>query len=199
MLELWQADADGSVVQQEGSLRRDGWTFTGWGRASTDDTGSYTFTTLKPGRPRPARQRSSPSRSSLAGCSNRLFTRAYLPEDAAALAADPLLSSLDAEPDARRSCRRADERGLRFDIGLQGERRDRLPALPGTLKVTDLFWPGDERAGALMSERGSADGDGSGRGRLAGRPWSHAGIAPAAAQGRDPPGWSGTDDVDRAG
>ena len=48
LLELWQAAPDGSVVQQDGSLRRDGWTFTGWGRASTDADGHYVFTTLKP-------------------------------------------------------------------------------------------------------------------------------------------------------
>ena len=49
LLELWQAATDGSVVQQAGSLRRDGWTFTGWGRASTDADGRYVFTTLRPG------------------------------------------------------------------------------------------------------------------------------------------------------
>ena len=40
LLELWQADADGLVVQRSGSLRRDGYTFTGWGRAATDRTGT---------------------------------------------------------------------------------------------------------------------------------------------------------------
>ena len=49
---------DGSVVQQPGALRRDGWTFTGWGRASTDNAGRYSFTTLAPG---PARDPSRPS------------------------------------------------------------------------------------------------------------------------------------------
>ena len=36
LLEIWQADAEGRVVQEPGSLRRDGFTFTGWGRAATD-------------------------------------------------------------------------------------------------------------------------------------------------------------------
>ena len=36
LLELWQPAPDGTVVQEAGSLHRDGWTFTGWGRASTD-------------------------------------------------------------------------------------------------------------------------------------------------------------------
>ncbi len=49
LVELWQADPQGRVVQQQGSLRRDGHTFTGFGRASTDRTGEYTFTTLVPG------------------------------------------------------------------------------------------------------------------------------------------------------
>jgi len=41
LLEIWQADASGRVVQETGSLKRDGYTFTGWGRAATDDTGHY--------------------------------------------------------------------------------------------------------------------------------------------------------------
>ena len=32
LLEIWQADADGEIPSATGSLRRDGWTFTGWGR-----------------------------------------------------------------------------------------------------------------------------------------------------------------------
>jgi protocatechuate 3,4-dioxygenase, alpha subunit len=30
LVEIWQADADGVVPTATGSLRRDGWTFTGW-------------------------------------------------------------------------------------------------------------------------------------------------------------------------
>jgi len=40
---VWQADADGRVPREPGSLRRDGFTFTGWGRAATDDAGDYAF------------------------------------------------------------------------------------------------------------------------------------------------------------
>src|ERR1044072_2204984 len=36
LLEIWQTGVDGTVPTASGSLRRDGWTFTGWGRASTD-------------------------------------------------------------------------------------------------------------------------------------------------------------------
>jgi len=129
LLELWQLDEAGSVVQQEGSLRRDGWTFTGWGRASTDDTGSYTFTTLKPG--------AEPSKAAFfaitlfaRGLPNRLFTRAYLPQDTAVLNADPLLSSLpESERDTLVS--RATGDGFRFDIVLQGEAETVFLRYPG--------------------------------------------------------------------
>ncbi len=48
LIEIWQADDKGSIVAEPGSLRRDGYTFTGWGRAATDNTGRYSFTTLLP-------------------------------------------------------------------------------------------------------------------------------------------------------
>ena len=120
LLELWQLAPDGSVVQQPGSLHRDGWTFTGWGRAETDADGSYTFTTLRPG---PAEE-GKPAFFALTifarGLLNRLFTRAYLPEDAEALAADPLLSSLDEERRKTLVCL-PDDHGYRFDVRLQGD------------------------------------------------------------------------------
>ena len=51
ILELWQSDAGGDVVQQQGSLRREQnpSVFTGFGRASTDVDGRYAFTTVVPG------------------------------------------------------------------------------------------------------------------------------------------------------
>ncbi len=49
MLEISQAGPDGTPVRVGGSLRRDGWTFTGWGRAETDALGHYSFATLIPG------------------------------------------------------------------------------------------------------------------------------------------------------
>ncbi|MEO5665499.1 MAG: protocatechuate 3,4-dioxygenase subunit alpha [Nocardioides sp.] len=119
ILELWQADADGSVPQQPGSLRRDGWTFTGWGRASTDDAGHYSFTTVAPGPTDPGRAPFFLVTVFGRGVLNRLFTRAYLPEDVEALASDPLLASLP--PDRRGTLFAAEEpTGYRFDVRLQG-------------------------------------------------------------------------------
>jgi protocatechuate 3,4-dioxygenase alpha subunit len=129
LLELWQLDEAGAVVQQQGSLRRDGWTFTGWGRASTDDTGTYSFTTVKPGA-EPGKAAFFAVTVFARGLPNRLFTRAYLPQDAAVLDVDPLLSSL---PDHERSTllAQADEQGFRFDVVLQGERETVFLRYPG--------------------------------------------------------------------
>ena len=49
LIEVWQPSPDGSLVTAAGSVHRDGWTFTGFGRAATDATGHYDFTTLAPG------------------------------------------------------------------------------------------------------------------------------------------------------
>jgi protocatechuate 3,4-dioxygenase alpha subunit len=117
---IWQADAEGRVVQEPGSLRRDGFTFTGFGRAATDATGHYSFSTVRPG---PTGAGAAPFVAVTVfarGLLNRLFTRAYLPGDPDALAATPLLAAL--EPDRRATLVAVeDPGGLRFDIRLQGE------------------------------------------------------------------------------
>jgi protocatechuate 3,4-dioxygenase alpha subunit len=111
LLEIWQADAEGNVPMASGALKRDGWTFTGWGRAATDDEGHYGFTTVLPGAP-------FISMTIFArGLLNRLFTRVYLP--GSDLTGDPLLSSLPAERRDTLVATREDD-GLRFDVSLQG-------------------------------------------------------------------------------
>ena len=129
LVEVWQADASGAIVQQPGSLRRDGWTFTGWGRASTDNAGHYSFSTIAPG----AVDGSAPFFALTVfarGLLDRLFTRAYLPGDEAALAADPLLGSLD--PDRRATLiAAADAQGFAFDIRLQGQGETVFLTFPG--------------------------------------------------------------------
>ncbi|WIM98746.1 protocatechuate 3,4-dioxygenase subunit alpha [Actinoplanes oblitus] len=119
VIEIWQADRRGHVVRQPGSLRRDGWTFTGWGRAATDPDGNYQFATVEPGATEPGRAPFFAVTVFARGLLDRLFTRAYLPDDAAALAADPLLSAVGAQRRGTLITRRAD-RGLVFDIRLQG-------------------------------------------------------------------------------
>lgn len=130
LLELWQADPTGAVVQQQGSLKRDGWTFTGWGRASTDDNGHYSFSTLRPGPTAPGRPALFTITVFARGLTNRLFTRAYLPEDSDALAADPLLASLS-EEERMTMITTADVAGYRFDVRLQGDRETVFLRYPG--------------------------------------------------------------------
>jgi protocatechuate 3,4-dioxygenase alpha subunit len=118
LLELWQPDSDGNVVRSSGSLRRDGWTFTGWGRAATDASGHYSFTTVTPGR-RDGRPAFFALTVFARGLLDRLFTRAYLPADDATLTADPALARLDR--DRRRTLvARTDGPGFVFDVRLQG-------------------------------------------------------------------------------
>ncbi len=126
ILEIWQPDAEGNIVQKSGSLVRDGYTFTGWGRGSVGYSGVFTFTTVNPGstKPVPGKPAAAPFISVAIfarGLTNRLFTRIYLPENEEVLANDPLLSSL--EPERRRTliARRDPDGGLTFDIRLQGE------------------------------------------------------------------------------
>jgi protocatechuate 3,4-dioxygenase alpha subunit len=126
ILEIWQPDSDGKVVHRTGSLVRDGYTFTGFGRSAVGNTGVYTFTTVNPGstEPVPGKPAAAPFISVAVfarGLMNRLFTRVYLPENEEALAADPLLSSLDPERRSTLIARRDADGGLTWDIRLQGE------------------------------------------------------------------------------
>ncbi|KHL12516.1 UNVERIFIED_CONTAM: protocatechuate 3,4-dioxygenase [Mumia flava] len=130
LLEIWQAGPDGSVSRRTGSLRRDGWTFTGFGRAATDNDGRYTFTTLTPGPTEPGAAAFWAVTIFARGLTNRLFTRAYLPGDDGALASDRLLASLPAD---RRTTLVAspDEHGYVFDVRLQGAGETVFLSFPG--------------------------------------------------------------------
>ena len=121
ILELWQADENGRIVRETGSLKRDGHTFTGWGRAAADDDGHYTFSTRTPG----PTEEGAPAFFALVvfarGLLDKLHTRAYLPDDRAALAADPLLSALPEDRRRTMIAEREPDGSLRFDVRLQGD------------------------------------------------------------------------------
>lgn len=125
-LEIWQADADGSTPTARGTFRRDGRAFTGFGRGFTDDDGEYHFWTVEPGA-RDGRPAFFSVIVYARGLPNKLHTRAYVPAEPGdataeqALAADPLLSSLEADERATLIATRTDA-GLRFDVRLQGEK-----------------------------------------------------------------------------
>lgn len=128
LIELWQTAPDGTAPQAEGSLHRDGWTFTGWGRCATDRTGTYTFTTLEPGRASGATARFFALVVFARGQLNRLFTRCYLPGDD--LDTDPFLATVDGD---RRGTliATADDAGYVFDIHVQGEHETVFLRFPG--------------------------------------------------------------------
>lgn len=120
LIEIWQADAAGEVPRVEGSLHRDGWTFTGWGRCSTDATGHYSFSTVLPGATEDGKAPFFAVTVFARGLLDRLLTRIYLPGHAAN-DSDALLASLP-EDERATLIATADAQGLRFDIHLQGER-----------------------------------------------------------------------------
>lgn len=134
LLEIWQTDTDGTIPAHPGSLQRDGFTFTGWGRAATADDGRYNFSTVIPGAPRPGAAPFILVTVFARGLLNRLFTRAYIPGNR--LAQDPLLAAL---PPERRHTLIAtrDAHGLRFDIQLQDA--------PGKPETVFLRYPGHLR------------------------------------------------------
>jgi protocatechuate 3,4-dioxygenase alpha subunit len=119
MVEIWQADADGVVSRETGSLHRDGWTFTGWGRSETDRLGRYSFTTVVPGATEEGKAPFVAVAIFARGLLDRLFTRIYLPAHPANRR-DPLLASLSDEERATLVAT-AERTGLRFDVRLQGE------------------------------------------------------------------------------
>jgi protocatechuate 3,4-dioxygenase alpha subunit len=129
VVEIWQADPEGNVVQASGSLSRDGWTFTGWGRAATDPDGHYWFSTVEPGSTGAGRPPFFAVTVFARGLLDRLFTRAYLPGPEL-FGADPVLSALTSERQATLVTVR-EARGLRFDIRLQGEGETVFLGYPG--------------------------------------------------------------------
>ena len=135
LIELWQPGPDGRVARAAGSLRRDGWTFTGWGRAATDAAGHYSFSTLRPGATEPGRLPFFALVVFARGLTHRLFTRAYLPAGADRAGADqagadPFLSRV--EPGRRGTLiATPDEHGFVFDVRLQGENETVFLTFPG--------------------------------------------------------------------
>lgn len=120
LIEIWSADSSGAISRGRSSLHRDGHTFTGFGRASTNDEGRYEFWTVNPG----SVDGEAPFFAVVVyarGLPNKLHTRIYLPEDAERLAADPLLSTLTDAERATLVATRLPNGYLQHDIRLQGE------------------------------------------------------------------------------
>lgn len=124
VLEMWQADSDGRYASNRGATPPG---FTGFGRVSTGENGTFAFTSIKPGRVAFDDMTSQAPHISIAvfarGLLNHLYTRIYF-EDEQATPTDPILLHV---PEARRATLVARvvavEAGLtryRFDVVVQG-------------------------------------------------------------------------------
>jgi protocatechuate 3,4-dioxygenase, alpha subunit len=120
LIEIWQANRHGRYRHPEDTREElpleDG--FDGFGRCGTDENGEFRFYTVKPGATAPH----APHINVIVlarGLLRHLYTRIYFPDEEAANAADPLLSSIE-DPAVRDTLIAHD---LRFDIHMQGERQ----------------------------------------------------------------------------
>jgi protocatechuate 3,4-dioxygenase, alpha subunit len=127
LVEIWQANRTGRYdhpTDDRDDLPSDE-EFSGFGRSGTDVGGEFSFLTVKPGPvPDPDGQFQAPhvTVSVFArGLLKRLVTRIYFPDEEAANAVDPVLSTIE-DPELRRTLIARDEGdALRFDIHLQGD------------------------------------------------------------------------------
>lgn len=124
LLELWQADEEGILPRELGSLGRGGQgsagaAFTGFGRCASTRAGRYGFTTVKPG-PVSGKAPYILVTVFARGMTQHLFTRCYFPDEVDLNAEDTVLNTV---PTERRSTLIAvqEKAGYRFDIHLQGE------------------------------------------------------------------------------
>ena len=133
IVEIWSRDTDGAVPRARGSFRRDDHTFTGFGRTFTDDEGNWEFWTRNPG----AGKKHAPFFAAIVyarGLPDKLHTRIYLPDDEAALAADPLLSSLTEDERGTLIATRLPNGYLHQEIRLQGENETIFLRFAGTVE-----------------------------------------------------------------
>lgn len=127
LIEIWQADAQGTYAHPEGGQdtpREPG--FRGFGRVATDEDGAFRFGTIKPGRvPGPGGRLQAPHlvvAVFMRGLLRHLVTRVYFPDEPSN-ADDPIVNLI--EPARRPTLiakRGAGRDGvLEWNIRLQGE------------------------------------------------------------------------------
>ena len=128
LIETWQADPAGRFDHPDdprGEAKPAIPGFRGFGRSATGANGEFGILTVKPG-PVPAEDgRTQAPHIDVSvfsrGLLNRVVTRIYFPDEAAANEADPVLAAID-DPRLRSTlvASPGDDGGLTFDIYLQG-------------------------------------------------------------------------------
>jgi protocatechuate 3,4-dioxygenase alpha subunit len=121
IVEIWQADERGVIPEAQGSLARDRYTFTGFGRDATTLAGAYNFTTIKPG-PIDGKAPYVLVTIFARGLTHHLTTRAYFDDEVDLNSADALLAGLADDRRATLVAVAETNGSYRFDIRLQGER-----------------------------------------------------------------------------
>lgn len=123
-VEIWQANSQGKYASPEdpqGKPLEAG--FRGYGRSLTDDSGSFRFRTIKPGRvPGPDGKLQAPHLSVtvfMRGLLKQLVTRMYFPDDPAN-ADDPVLRLVPAERRATLAARKRPDGAFEWNLVLQG-------------------------------------------------------------------------------
>ncbi len=121
LIETWQADPDGRFDHPDDPRGATGSGFTGFARSATDEDGRFEVLTVKPGALGDGQAPHIDVTVLARGLLDRLVTRIYFPDEEAANAADPLLSSLPADRAATLVARPAGPGELHWDVRLQGE------------------------------------------------------------------------------
>ena len=124
MIEIWQADAAGSLAHGAGGAKGANAAFKGFGRAQPKADGSYSFTTVKPGRVKGANGKLQAPHISVTvfarGMLLHLFTRIYFSGEASN-AEDQVLALVPAERRGTLIAKAGAVGVYRFDIRLQGQ------------------------------------------------------------------------------
>jgi protocatechuate 3,4-dioxygenase alpha subunit len=121
LVETWQADPDGRFDHPDDPRGASGSGFRGFGRSATDAEGRFRIVTLKPGAIGDGQAPHIDVSVLARGLLDRVVSRVYFPDEAAANAADPLLSSLPPERAATLVAQAAGPGEFRWDVRLRGE------------------------------------------------------------------------------
>ena len=125
VLEIFQTDATGQYVADSPEARS-GSMFTGFGRATTDSSGTFRFSTVYPGATHVAGLKHAPHLDLMVfarGLLKPLVTRVYFEADADN-SHDPVLAQVPAHRRTTLEAKRdaaLDPSGWRFDVRLQGK------------------------------------------------------------------------------